>query len=73
VDKKNKKEESHKKIPETKKETIAKEVEKTSSSFNFESDMDKIKMYVPFNELIKNNEYINQIINILKMEQTLTL
>jgi hypothetical protein len=32
--------------------------------------MAKIKIYVPFNELIKNGEYRNQIIKILKMEQT---
>jgi hypothetical protein len=64
------KEESQKKVPETRKETITKEVEKTSSSFNFESEMAKIKIYVPFNDLIKNNEYRNQIIKMLKMEQT---
>jgi hypothetical protein len=70
VDKGKKKEESQKKIPETRKEIVTKEVEKTSSSFNFESEMAKIKIYVPFNELIKNNEYRNQIIKMLKMEQT---
>ena len=48
---------------------VTKEVEKTSSSFNFESEMAKIKIYVPFNELIKNNEYRNQIIKMIKMEQ----
>jgi hypothetical protein len=31
--------------------------------------MAKIKISVPFNELIKNNEYRNQIIKMLKMEQ----
>jgi hypothetical protein len=70
VDKGKQKEESQKKVPETRKETVTKEVEKTSSSFNFESEMAKIKIYVPFNELIKNNEYRNQIIKMLKMEQT---
>jgi hypothetical protein len=32
--------------------------------------MAKIKISVPFNELIKNSEYINQIIKMLKMGQT---
>ena len=31
--------------------------------------MEKIKIYVPFNELIKNVEYISQIIRMLKMEE----
>ena len=53
MDKGKQKEESQKKVPETRKETIIKEVEKTSSSFNFESEMAKIKIYVPFNELIE--------------------
>jgi hypothetical protein len=55
---------------EARKETVTKEVGKTSSSFNFESEMAKIKIYVPFNELIKNNEYRNQIIKMLNMEKT---
>jgi hypothetical protein len=66
VDKGKQKEEPQKKILEARKETVTKEVEKTSSSFNFESEMAKIKIYVPFNELIKNNEYRNQIIKMLK-------
>jgi hypothetical protein len=32
--------------------------------------MDNIKIFVPFNELIKNSEYRNQIIKMLKKEQT---
>ena len=70
VDKGNKKEELPNKVPETRKETVNKEVQKTSSSFNFESEMAKIKIFVPFNELIKNSEYRNQIIKMLKMEET---
>jgi hypothetical protein len=69
VDKGKQKEEPHKKILEARKETVTKEVEKTSSSFNLQSEMAKIKIYVPFNELIKNSEYRNQIIKMLKMEQ----
>jgi len=70
VEKGNKKEEPQKKILEARKKTITKEVENTSSYFNFESEMDKIKIDVPFNELIKNSEYINRIIRMLKMGQT---
>jgi hypothetical protein len=62
VEKGKQKEEPPKKVPELRKETVIKEVKKTSSSFNFESEMAKIKISVPFNELIKNSEYRNQII-----------
>jgi hypothetical protein len=44
VEKGKQKEEPQKKVPETRKETVIKEVEKTSSSFNFESEMAKIKI-----------------------------
>jgi hypothetical protein len=70
VDKGKKNEEPPKKLLKVRKETVIKEVEKTLSSFNFESDMAKIKIYVPFNELIKNSDYRNHIINMLNMEET---
>jgi hypothetical protein len=38
---------------------IVKEVEKSSSPFNFESETVKIKISIPFNDLIKNGEYRN--------------
>jgi ribonuclease HI len=63
------KEEPPKKVPETKRDAVIKEVEKTQSPFNFESEMEKIKIYVPFNELIRNVEYRSQIIKMLKMEE----
>jgi hypothetical protein len=69
MEKEKSKEEPPKKILEAIKEEVIKEVEKTPSPFNFESEMDKIKISVPFNELIKNGEYINQIIEMLKMEE----
>jgi len=47
----------------------SKRYKKTQSPFNFESEMEKIKIYVPFNELIRNVEYISQIIKMLKMEE----
>ena len=62
------KEEPLKKAPQARKEMVIKEVEKAQTPFNFESEMDKIKIFVPFNELIKNGEYRNQIIKMLKME-----
>jgi hypothetical protein len=49
---------------------VTKEVEKTLSSFDFKSEMATIKILVPFNELIRNNEYRNHIINMIKMGQT---
>jgi hypothetical protein len=70
VEKGKQKEEPPNKVPEVIKETVIKEVERPSSSFNFESEMAKIKMYVPFNELTRNSEYRNQIINMLKMEES---
>ena len=66
MDKGKHKAEPQKKLLEARKETVTKEVEKTSSSFNFESEMAKIKIYVPFNELIKNSDYRNQIIKCLR-------
>ena len=69
VEKGKQKEEPQKRLL-TGKEVVTKEVEKTPSSFDFESEMAKIKISVPFNELIKNSEYRNQIIKMLKMGQT---
>jgi len=63
------KEEIQKKVLEIKRDAVIKEVEKTQSPFNFESEMEKIKIYVPFNELIRNGEYRSQIIKMLKMEE----
>jgi hypothetical protein len=47
-------------------ETSGKEVEKICSPFNFEHEMAKIKISVPFNELIRKAEYQKQIIKMLK-------
>jgi hypothetical protein len=43
-----------KKAPETGREASGKEVEKTCPPFNFEHEMAKIKIFVSFNELIRN-------------------
>jgi hypothetical protein len=64
------KEEVPKKSPETGRETSGKEVEKTCPPFNFEHEMAKIKIFVPFNELIRKGEYREQIIKMLKMGGT---
>jgi hypothetical protein len=69
-DKDNKKEYSPRKVPEVRKEEAIKEVEKVQLPFNFESEMEKIKIFVPFNELIRNVEYKNKSIKMLRMEQT---
>jgi hypothetical protein len=44
-----------------------KEVKKVCPLFNFEHEMDKIKIFVPFNKLIRKGEYLEKIIKMLKM------
>ena len=58
-------EEPPKKVPEMQRNVIIKEVEKIQPPFNFENEKTKIKIYIPFNELIKNVEYRSQIIKML--------
>ncbi len=48
-----------------KKDTEEKETEKSISTFNLEQEISKIKVFVPFNELLKNTEYRKQIQNML--------
>jgi hypothetical protein len=64
------KEEVPRRASETSRETCTKEVEKVSPPFNFENEMAKIKISVPFNELIKKGEYRDQIIKMLNMGGT---
>jgi hypothetical protein len=63
------KEEFLKKAPKEINEVVIKEVEKSPPPFNFESEMDKIKIGIPFNELMNKGEYRNQIIKMLNMEE----
>jgi hypothetical protein len=70
TEKEKSKEEVPRKAPETSWETCIKEVEKVSPPFNFENEMAKIKISIPFNELIKKGEYRDQIIKMLKMGGT---
>ena len=37
------------------------DVERVSSSFNLQNELSKLKIPVPFNELLRNNEYRNTI------------
>jgi hypothetical protein len=55
---------------ESSREASGKEVEKACPPFNFEHEMSKIKIYVPFNKLIRKGEYQDKIIKMLKMGQT---
>jgi hypothetical protein len=71
TEKRKSKEESLKKVLEASEEMGIKEVDKAPPPFNFESEMEKIKIFVHFNELIKKGEYRNQIIKMLNMEEAL--
>jgi hypothetical protein len=63
------KEESLKKVLEVSKETGIKEVYKAPPPFKFENKMEKIKISIPCNEVIKKGEYRDQIIKMLNMEE----
>jgi hypothetical protein len=70
MNKTNSKEEVPKKTPEASQEVGGNEVEKCFPPFNFEHEMDKIKIFVSFNELIKKGEYRDKIIKMMKMGGT---
>jgi hypothetical protein len=55
-----------KKAQDVNKDVNNKEVEKFQSTFNIESEISKLKVSIPFNELIKNIEYRGQIKKMLK-------
>ena len=56
------------KIQEEKKESGPKDVDKSKSLFSLENEMSKIKILVPFDELLRNVEYIIQIMRMFKYE-----
>lgn len=56
------KEDNLKKIPDP----SPKEIEKSQNLFNLENEIAKIKMYVPFNEILNNAEYRGQINKMLR-------
>jgi hypothetical protein len=57
AEKKKSKEEALRKVLETRWEVCGKEVENVCPPFNFEHEMDNIKIFVPFIELIRKGEY----------------
>jgi hypothetical protein len=67
TEKTNSNQEIPKKSPKTGREMSGKEVEKACPPFNFEHEMEKIKISVPLNELIRKGEYWEQIITMLKI------
>ena len=42
------------------------DVERVGSSFNLQNELSKLKVSVPFNELLRNNEYRNTITKMVK-------
>ena len=42
------------------------DVEKVTSIFNMQNELSKLKIYVPFNELLRNNEYRDTITRMVK-------
>ena len=42
------------------------DVERVGSSFNLQNELSKLKISVPFNELLRNNEYRNTITKMVK-------
>ena len=56
------------KIEKTKgtKQVIPVDVEKVNSVFNLQNELSKLKIYVPFNELLRNNECKDTITKMVK-------
>ena len=60
--------ESENKIEKTKKvkQPSQMDVEKTVSTFNLQTELSKVKISIPFNELLRNREYINSITDMVR-------
>jgi hypothetical protein len=43
--------------------------DKTITPFSFESEISKLKVSLPFNEIFINDEYINQLLKMIKNEK----
>ena len=56
------------KIEKTKgmKQMAPTDVEKVTSIFNLQNELSKLKIFVPFNELLRNNEYRETITRMVK-------
>ena len=48
------------------KQSVEMDVEKTVSTFNLQTELSKLKISIPFNELLRNKEYINTITDMVK-------
>ena len=57
-----------KKVQEDRKESNQKEIDKYQTLFSLENKISKIKILVPFNEILRNSKYIKQIITKFKSE-----
>ena len=55
------------KTKEVKKQGLI-DVEKNVSNFNLQTDLSKVKNYIPFNELLRNREYRDNITNMVKSQ-----
>ena len=42
------------------------DVEKVNSNFSFQNELSKLKIFVPFNELLRNNEYRDTITKMVR-------
>ena len=45
-------------------------VESPSPPFSLQNEISKIKIYVPFNEILRNPEYMGQMSKMIKFEET---
>ena len=58
-----------KNISKEKKDPNLKDEEKDKSLFSLENEISKVKISIPFSELIKNNEYRKHILKMFKPDQ----
>lgn len=53
-----------------KKDVSHKEIEKLTNLFNLEVEVAKLKISIPLGELVRNDQYIFQILKALKVDKT---
>ena len=58
------------KIEKTKevKQPVLVDVEKVVSTFNLQTEISKVKISIPFNELLRNREYRDKIIDMVRSQ-----
>ena len=59
------------KVPEVRKEITI--IMENLTSFNLENEISKIKIFLPFNEILRNSEYRAQLIRMLKIDELVIL